>query len=174
MSDDDAKQAATTSRRAVMVTLGAAGTMAALTKYASAGTSTAAPDPDGSAAPSATPSGPESGSPAPSSPPSSGTPQPTASGTVLGPVTDIPVGGGTIYPAQKVVVTQPVANEFHGFSAVCTHQGCLCEQVANATINCPCHGSRFAIADGSVKGGPAKSPLPKVNVTVVDGQVILG
>ncbi|MGH3253335.1 MAG: Rieske (2Fe-2S) protein [Trebonia sp.] len=94
-------------------------------------------------------------------------------GTVLGMAADVPVGGGMVYTAAKVVVTQPVKGEFKAFSAVCTHVGCVCNQVAAGTINCPCHGSKFKITDGSVVAGPAPAPLPAKAITVTDGKVLL-
>ena len=48
------------------------------------------------------------------------------------------------------MVTQPTEGDFKGFSAVCTHQGCLVANVDGGTINCTCHGSQFSIEDGSV------------------------
>ncbi|WP_344610966.1 Rieske (2Fe-2S) protein [Dactylosporangium salmoneum] len=36
---------------------------------------------------------------------------------------------------------------------------------------CPCHGSRFGLADGSVAAGPAKRPLTEVPIKV-DGDTI--
>jgi Rieske Fe-S protein len=96
-----------------------------------------------------------------------------ATGTLLGTASDIPVGGGMAFTAAKVVVTQPVKGTYKGFSAVCTHVGCICNQVADGTINCPCHGSKFKITDGSVVAGPAPSPLPAVSVTVTNGNVYL-
>lgn len=98
---------------------------------------------------------------------------PTPSGpTPLGPVSAVPVGGGTVYPDQQVVVTQPVAGTFHGLSAVCTHQGCLVNEVSQGTIDCPCHGSQFTL-EGAVANGPADAPLPARSVTVQDGQIVL-
>jgi Rieske Fe-S protein len=94
-------------------------------------------------------------------------------GTLLGMASEIPVGGGKVFTAAKVVVTQPAKGEFKAFSAVCTHVGCLCNQVADGTINCPCHGSKFKITDGSVVTGPAPTALPAAAVTVTDGQVLL-
>lgn len=100
----------------------------------------------------------------------------TAQGTgaPLGPASSVPVGGGRVFPAQKVVVTQPVAGQFRAFSAVCPHRGCMVNKVSNATINCPCHDSEFNIADGSVASGPAKQPLPARPVSAEGGVLRLG
>jgi Rieske Fe-S protein len=94
-------------------------------------------------------------------------------GTVLGTATQVPVGGGKVFTAAKVVVTQPVKGQYKAFSAICTHVGCLCDAVASGTINCPCHGSRFSIRDGAVVAGPATSPLPARTVAVSDGKILL-
>jgi Rieske Fe-S protein len=94
-------------------------------------------------------------------------------GTVLGAASDVPVGGGAIYTAAKVVVTQPASGQYKAFSAVCTHVGCLVNKVTSGTIDCPCHGSEFKITDGAVVAGPAPSPLPTRQIKIVDGQVIL-
>jgi Rieske Fe-S protein len=95
-------------------------------------------------------------------------------GTLLAMATDIPVGGGKVFLNQKVVVTQPVKGEFKAFSAVCTHVGCICNKVANGTIDCPCHGSEFKITDGAVVTGPAPTPLPTRTITVSsDGKIML-
>src|SRR5690606_35540422 len=84
---------------------------------------------------------------------------------------DVPVGGGTVLKDEKIVVTQPTAAEFKAFSAGCTHQHCLVSTVADGAIDCPCHGSRFRITDGSVERGPATQPLPEERITV-DGNSI--
>ena len=91
----------------------------------------------------------------------------------LGPVTEVPVGGGTIYDAHKVVVTQPAAGKFKAYSAICTHMGCLVSGVSDGTIYCPCHGSKFKITDGSVVAGPATRPLPPEHITVQGANLIL-
>lgn len=91
----------------------------------------------------------------------------------LGPASEVPVGGGTVYDAQKVVVTQPTAGNFKAFSAICTHMGCTVNSVSGGTINCPCHGSKFKITDGSVAHGPATMPLPSQPVSDVGGTLKL-
>ena len=78
-----------------------------------------------------------------------------------------PVGGGAIYTAAKVVVTQPASGQYKAFSAVCTHVGCIVNKVTNGTIDCPCHGSEFKITNGAVVTGPAPSPLPAKQIKIV-------
>lgn len=103
---------------------------------------------------------------------SSGRPSATA-GQELAKTTDIPVGGGKIFADEKVVVTQPTKDDFKAFSAICTHMGCTASTVADGTIDCPCHGSKYHIADGSVAGGPAPKPLPTEQITVTGGTIKL-
>jgi Rieske Fe-S protein len=85
---------------------------------------------------------------------------------------DVPVDGGVVLDTDKVVITQPKANDFKGFSAVCTHLGCLVNDVSGGTINCPCHGSQYSIEDGSVVSGPAPSPLPAVDIKVEGNNIV--
>ncbi|MGW3298720.1 Rieske (2Fe-2S) protein [Streptomyces rubiginosohelvolus] len=87
---------------------------------------------------------------------------------------DIPVGGGTIFKEQKIVVTQPTEGDFKAFSAVCTHASCLVSTVSDGTINCPCHGSKFSITDAAVEAGPATRPLPAEEISVSGGAIRLG
>ncbi|GAB3978572.1 hypothetical protein GCM10029978_071630 [Actinoallomurus acanthiterrae] len=96
-----------------------------------------------------------------------------SSGGALGKSSDIPVGGGKIFKDQKVVVTQPEKGKFVAFSAVCTHRGCTVGTVSDGTIDCPCHGSKYRISDGSVVHGPAPKPLPSKSVKVENGEIKL-
>jgi nitrite reductase/ring-hydroxylating ferredoxin subunit len=98
-------------------------------------------------------------------PPTTGAPGGGAS-DVLAKKSDIPVGGGKIFGEQLVVVTQPTAGTFNGFSAMCTHQQCILAKVEGGTINCGCHGSKFSITDGSVKNGPATARLEKKQLKI--------
>jgi len=60
------------------------------------------------------------------------------------------------------------------YSAVCTHDGCTVGWDAEAQqISCPCHGSRFDPADGSVLQGPARTALPAVPVVVDEAEGVL-
>lgn len=95
-------------------------------------------------------------------------------GTVLlGSTSDIPVGGGKIFTDHKVVVTQPTNGSFQAFSTTCTHLGCTVNKVANGLIQCPCHGSKYSIVDGTVRSGPAPKPLPPEHITVSGNEITL-
>jgi Rieske Fe-S protein len=103
--------------------------------------------------------------------PSAGSPGPAAPANAIAKTADVPVGSGVI--VDEVVITQPSAGEFKGFSAICTHAGCTVNEVADGTINCPCHGSKFNL-DGSVANGPASTPLESQAVTVQGDSIVLG
>jgi Rieske Fe-S protein len=143
-----------TTRRNVLFGVAAAGV--AVPVLAACGSS----DPDSTDTPTDAATSP-SDSP---STPSGDSSSPAAGGGIK--TSDIPVGGGTIFPDEKLVVTQPTKGDFKAFSAVCTHAGCLVNQVADKQIKCPCHFSRYSITDGSVEGGPAPQPLAKKTVKV--------
>ncbi|MFG3283478.1 Rieske (2Fe-2S) protein [Streptomyces sp. NPDC048111] len=156
---------AVNSRRTVLMAAGAAGAAALTGCSGSGGGGDAAATPAASPSASA-PSGAPSASPGQSSP-SAG------AGQVLARTSDIPVGGGKVFADQKVVVTQPQAGTFKGFSAICTHQGCTVSTVADGTIDCPCHGSKYRITDASVAQGPAQRPLPARRITVDKDSILL-
>ncbi|MFY1672043.1 Rieske (2Fe-2S) protein [Plantactinospora sp. WMMB334] len=111
------------------------------------------------------------GAPAPSG--SAGAPAEGGGGAALAKKSDIPVGGGKIFAEQQVVVTQPTEGEFKAFSSICTHQQCPVTGVDGGTINCSCHFSKFSVADGSVKGGPAPKPLPEQKIAVDGDNIVL-
>ncbi|MFG2183290.1 Rieske (2Fe-2S) protein [Streptomyces abikoensis] len=166
-----------TTRRTVVAATGAAGLAAVLAACggsddagSGSGSGYAGGAPDTSDASKGTPGQADGGK---------GTPGPGATsgageGAALARTSEIPEGGGKVFPDRKVVVTQPTKGQFKAFSAVCTHQGCVVKDVANGTINCPCHGSRFAVTDGSVRGGPAQKPLPEERISVNGGSITLG
>jgi Rieske Fe-S protein len=100
---------------------------------------------------------------------------PSASGSaqanVITKTADVPVGSGVI--VGQIVVTQPTAGVFKGLSAICTHQGCTVSKVADGTIDCPCHGSKFNL-DGSVAHGPATTPLETKQISVQGDSIVEG
>jgi Rieske Fe-S protein len=114
-------------------------------------------------------SGSDAGSTSPCAPPSGA----GSAGDVVSTKADVPEGGGVINDDAGVVVTQPTAGEFKGFSTTCTHMGSAVSTVSDGTINCACHGSKFSITDGSVVDGPAPSPLETVAITVNGDDIAL-
>jgi Rieske Fe-S protein len=113
---------------------------------------------------------------APASSAGSGGAETSSSGSAAGSTiakSDIPVGGGKIFPDLQTVVTQPNAGDFKAFTSVCTHQGCTVAEVVQ-TINCNCHGSKFSISDGSVVTGPATAPLAAKQVTANGNNLTIG
>jgi Rieske Fe-S protein len=170
---DESQQHQCATRRCVLLGAGVLGVAGVLTACSTAAVPYDAND--AGQAPGTTPTTPSGASGMASQPASSAGAKSGSgpAGTLLGAASDVPVGGGMVYTAAKVVVTQPSKGEYKAFSAVCTHVGCLCNQVAGGTINCPCHGSKFKITDGSVVAGPAPAPLAAKTVTVTGGQVYL-
>lgn len=97
----------------------------------------------------------------------------SAQGSKLAMTADVPVGGGVVIEEPPVVLTQPSAGEFKGFTAICPHQGCLVSEVVDAEIVCRCHGSTFSIIDGAVIQGPAGEGLAPEPIAVQDGSITL-
>jgi Rieske Fe-S protein len=100
---------------------------------------------------------------------SPGAPAPAA--VALTTTAAVPVGSGVI--VDDIVVTQPTAGVFKGFSTVCPHAGCNVSKVEGGNIVCPCHGSRFSL-EGAVVGGPAKDPLEARAVSVQGDSIVAG
>ncbi|NUW41612.1 Rieske (2Fe-2S) protein [Nonomuraea rhodomycinica] len=161
-----------TTRRAVVLGAGGAGLAAVLTACAAYGD----PATQGSLPPvTEEPATEESPADEPQAEESSAAPKKKSAsggGKALADTSDIPSGGGKVFESQKIVVTQPADGEFRAFTAVCTHAGCTVASVSNGTINCPCHGSKFKIDDGSVAAGPADQPLAEKKIKV-DGDKIM-
>ena len=139
---------------------------AGLAAAACAPATQAGPTPTDPTPPGPTPAGAAPTVPRPYTPPPR-TPRPLVR------TADVPVGGGRVLPEHRVVVTQPTPGEFRGFGIVCTHDGCELDAVADGTINCPCHGSRYAVSDGSVVRGPARTGLRTEDVAVDGDTVVL-
>ena len=153
------------SRRTLLACVGAvcAATLAGCARYDSN---------NGGVAGGAPAQGTPAAAPSSAGPASPAGPAPAAGPPALANASDIPVGGGTILTSKKIVITQPQAGSFDAFTAVCTHQGCTVGTVSGGTINCPCHGSKFSITNGSVVNGPATAPLARVNIKVQGNSII--
>jgi cytochrome b6-f complex iron-sulfur subunit len=97
-----------------------------------------------------------------------------ASGQHLAALDKIPVGqavAATLHDGQPVVVARPSPQRAACFSAICTHMGCTV-QPAGGQLRCPCHGSVYSAVTGQVVSGPAPRPLPRIPVTVHNGEVV--
>jgi nitrite reductase/ring-hydroxylating ferredoxin subunit len=99
----------------------------------------------------------------------------TSEPVAIAKTTDIPVGSGKKFDVEGVpiLITQPRAGEFRGFSAVCTHAGFVMTNMANSEIKCDNHGAVYSADDGSVLSGPAPRALGKVTVTVEGDDILV-
>lgn len=63
--------------------------------------------------------------------------------------------------------------QVYAISNVCSHLGAPLNEgkFEGCEVECPWHGSRFSLEDGSVVHGPAVHPQPKLETRVRDGQV---
>jgi len=104
--------------------------------------------------------------------PSAGPDSPTVD-EPLATVAEIPVGGGRVFEAERVVLVRPVEDEILAYSSVCTHAACMLTVLSAQRLRCPCHQSLFDTADGSVLSGPAPRPLPAREIVVEDGEIRL-
>lgn len=155
---------------AVAVGAACAGCSSSKSSSASAGSPTSAAGSTGAGSSSA--AGTTSTSSASGSDSSSSASSSSGGGAALAATSAVPVGGGMVLAAQKIVLTQPTAGTFKAFTAICTHQGCVVGTVQNGLIVCPCHGSAFHAADGSVANGPASQALAPVAIKVANGQIM--
>jgi Rieske Fe-S protein len=73
-----------------------------------------------------------------------------------------------------LAVTRVSQAEVVAISRVCTHEGCTVNlpTSAGATLNCPCHGSRFRTT-GQVVNGPASRALFQFPARIQGNEVIV-
>ena len=85
--------------------------------------------------------------------------------------TSVILVGGLVTP---LAVTRLGATEVVTVSRVCTHQGCTVALpgAAGATLDCPCHGSRF-LTNGQVVNGPAARALSQFPTRIVGNEVVV-
>jgi len=71
--------------------------------------------------------------------------------------------------AGRAIVIVRSAKGVHAFDGTCTHAKFhfgTSRLVGGCEIECPIHGARFDAATGTVTMGPAKLPLPRIDVEV--------
>jgi nitrite reductase/ring-hydroxylating ferredoxin subunit/uncharacterized membrane protein len=63
--------------------------------------------------------------------------------------------------------------QVYALCAVCAHLGGPLDEgrIDGDEVECPWHGSRFALHDGSVRAGPTTAPVPTYETRVESGQV---
>jgi thiosulfate dehydrogenase [quinone] large subunit len=118
-------------------------------------------------------SGPPGGGSGPATTSPSGVTPTTASGpsgTSVGSVAGVPVGGSATFTdpstGDPALIVRSTAGEFVAFDAVCPHAGCtVAYQSASDIIACPCHGSEFNPRTGAVVRGPATTGLTRIQLT---------
>jgi nitrite reductase/ring-hydroxylating ferredoxin subunit/uncharacterized membrane protein len=81
-------------------------------------------------------------------------------------------------PVRVVVDDTPVlvlrtGGQIYAIHDRCSHRGCSLSEgeVEGEEVVCACHGSRFSLRDGGVRGGPATSAQPAFQVREQDGRV---
>ncbi|MGI8587230.1 MAG: TQO small subunit DoxD [Chloroflexia bacterium] len=106
-------------------------------------------------------------------------PTPAPGGALIAAANQLQAGSALAFDNPQtgdpnVLVRLPTG--YVAYSAVCTHAGCTVRYLASqGLLACPCHGSRFDPAQNAQPlGGPARRPLPPVNISVhPDGSVYL-
>lgn len=119
-----------------------------------------------------------SGSPTAPGPANPGTPPPTAAeariplmavGETV--ATSVTLVGALVTP---LAVTRMSGTQVVAVSRICTHQGCTVAlpEGGAATLDCPCHGSRFEV-NGQIVNGPAARPLGSFPAVIQGGEVVI-
>jgi nitrite reductase/ring-hydroxylating ferredoxin subunit/uncharacterized membrane protein len=74
--------------------------------------------------------------------------------------------------AQTLVLVR-VGEKIQALHDTCAHAGCSLSDgtVVGDTIQCPCHGSRYKLADGSVVVGPAVYDQPSFEIRRAEGKL---
>ena len=98
---------------------------------------------------------------------------PGSSDKQIAKLSDIPVGGSisATLDGKPIILAQPSTGKVVAFTAICTHQGCTVNP-DGAVLRCPCHASTYDAFTGKDTGGPARSPLAAIPVTVSGGAVL--
>jgi nitrite reductase/ring-hydroxylating ferredoxin subunit/uncharacterized membrane protein len=99
-----------------------------------------------------------------------------AAWTAVGPLDELIEGTTRRVEVQgvKVLVVRR-GDQVHAIGEVCSHLGGPLSEgkLQGDTIQCPWHGSRFCVRDGSVIDGPATHPQPRFEARVREGQLEL-
>jgi nitrite reductase/ring-hydroxylating ferredoxin subunit/uncharacterized membrane protein len=87
---------------------------------------------------------------------------------------DLPDDSPTAVEAEgRQIMLYRHGGSLYAIDNVCSHAGGLLSRgpVADLTVTCPLHGSRFALADGCVRRGPASQPQPVLPTRIRNGWI---
>ena len=87
---------------------------------------------------------------------------------------DLPDDSPTAVEAEgRQIMLYRHSGRLYAIDNICSHAGGLLSRgpVADLTVTCPLHGSRFALADGRVSRGPASQPQPVLPTRIRNGWV---
>ena len=94
-----------------------------------------------------------------------------------GPPTEFDLGEAANFPIGMRILRLDIpaviynnGGEYIAYSLTCTHLGCMVEEDGEG-FACPCHGSRYD-RDGAVLAGPAKKPLRRLRVEVMEDNTL--
>jgi nitrite reductase/ring-hydroxylating ferredoxin subunit/uncharacterized membrane protein len=83
---------------------------------------------------------------------------------------EVPTG---VVAEGRQVLLYRAGGTLYAIDGVCSHAGGLLSRcpVENLAATCPLHGSRFSLADGSVRRGPASQPQPVIPTRIRNGWI---
>lgn len=99
---------------------------------------------------------------------------PRAAGPMIATAAEIAIGSSKSFTTPNgapAYLLHPTKDTFLAFNATCTHHGCPVSYIGPG-FRCPCHGSTFD-QNGQVTAGPAPTPLIKIPVEIINGQVTM-
>ena len=78
-------------------------------------------------------------------------------------------------PGHPCLLIRLSETEFVAYNASCTHLMCPVHyDDASRQLVCPCHHGFFDATNGHVVAGPPRRPLPRYEVNVIDGRILVG
>jgi nitrite reductase/ring-hydroxylating ferredoxin subunit/uncharacterized membrane protein len=90
------------------------------------------------------------------------------------PDADLPDDSPTAGEAEgRQILLYRHQGRLYAIDNICSHAGGLLSRgpVEDLTVTCPLHGSRFALADGGVRRGPASQPQPVLPTRIRNGWI---
>jgi nitrite reductase/ring-hydroxylating ferredoxin subunit len=90
------------------------------------------------------------------------------------PEADLPDDSPTAVEAEgRQIMLYRHGGSLYAIDNICSHAGGLLSRgaVADLTVTCPLHGSRFALADGCISRGPASQPQPVLPTRIRNGWI---